>query len=168
MSFTTRTAGVIAAIVIAGAGLVAAGPPAAASRLPGCVAAQLRVVRAGTEGATSHRYAKFRITNTGDRTCRLYGYPTFRYRDSSGGAIGVASTPAPVPAHVVRLAPGGHTRVTLGYVVPDVTLPRQCRARRATSVTFRLAFRPHLYHRPLGAKVCTTRKYRPLAYPAGF
>lgn len=168
MSFRGRTIAAVTAIVIAGAGLVAGGPPAAASRLPGCVAAQLRVVRAGTEGATSHRYAKFRITNAGNRVCRLYGYPTFRYRDTSGDPLGFASKPAPVPAHVVRLAPGRHTRVTLGYVVPDVTLPRQCHARRAASVTFRLAFRPHVYHRPLGATVCTTSKYRPLAYPAGF
>jgi hypothetical protein len=168
MSPVPRVFGVLTAALIAGSALLAPGPQASAAPVPGCVAAHLRVVRSGTEGATSHRYVKFRITNTGDRTCRLYGYPTFRYRDASARPMGWASEPAPVPAHVVRLAPGEHTRVTLGYVVPGVALPRQCHARRTASVAFRLAFRPHVYHRPLRADVCTTRKYRPLGYPAGF
>ena len=168
MSLVTRAVGAATAVVLAAGGVAALGQPAFASRVPGCVASHLRVVRHGTEGATSHRYVKFRITNTGTHACRLFGYPTFRYRAASGHPMGFGSKPAGVPAHVVRLAPGQHTRVTLGYVVPAVTLPRQCHARQASSVAVRLAFRSHVYHQPLRAKVCTTRTYRPAAYPVGF
>lgn len=168
MSLVTRAIGAVSVVVLAAGGVAVLAQPASASRVPGCVASHLRVVRHGTEGATSHRYVKFRVTNTGARTCRLFGYPTFRYRDASGHPMGFASTPAGVPVHVVRLAPGGHTRITLGYVVPEVTLPRQCHAGHAASVVFRLAFRPHVYHQPLRAEVCTTRRYRPDAYPVGF
>jgi hypothetical protein len=172
MSVVTR-AGVAAvrtaiAVALALGGVAASSLPATASRLPACQAAQLRVVRDGTQGATGHAYLRFRITNTGGHTCRLYGYPTFRYRDAAGRPLGHRSKPAGVPAHVVRLAPGRHTRITLSYVNPGVTLPRQCHAARAASVTFRLASRPHVYQKRLGVRVCTTRKYRPTAYPVGF
>ena len=111
---------------------------------------------------------KFRITNTGRHTCRLYGYPTFQYRDAAGHRVGVRSKPAGVRARTVTLAPGQHTRVTVGYVVPVVTLRRQCHPARVATVDVRLAFRPHVYQRPLPVRVCTTKLYRPLAYPAGF
>lgn len=158
----------VTVLAVAVGGVAAVGLPASAARTPGCHATQLRVVRDGTQGATSHRYVRFRITNTGDHNCRLAGYPTFRFHDASGAPIGHTSQPAGVPAHVVRLAPGRHTRVTVGYVIPSVTLPQQCHAARAASVTFRLAARPHVYQAPLKARVCTTRKYRPAAYPVGF
>jgi hypothetical protein len=161
----------LAAVVAAAAALAVApavAGPAAAATVPGCVAAELHLARAGTEGATSHRYVRFRITNTGDRTCRLYGTPVFRFRDSAGTPIGHRSAPSGQPAHVVRLAPGEHTRVTVGYVVPDVVEPSACHAQDAASVAIRLAYRRHVYHRALTASVCTTEQYRPTAYPVGF
>ncbi len=172
MSLSSRVPGAVTALALALSAVTVLGPVARASasevRTPGCRAPHLRVVEAGTEAATSHRYVKFRITNVGDRACRLYGYPTFRYRKASGHPAGYRSAPAGVKAHAVRLAPGGHTNVTLGYVVPGVTLPRQCHATRIAAVTFRLAFRPRVYERALHARVCTTKMYRPTSYPAGF
>jgi len=168
MLLMTRAVGAVATVVLTAGGVVALGQPVPAAQVPGCVASHLRVIRHGVQGATSHRYVEFRITNAGAHACRLFGYPTFRYRDAEGKPMGFASTPAGVPAHVVVLAPGQHTRTVLGYVVPAVTLPRQCHAGWATSVTFRLASRPHVFQRPLRARVCTTRKYRPAAYPVGF
>lgn len=165
---STRLAAAIA-MTLAGSGLAAATSGAAeAARMPGCVAAHLAVHRAGTDAATSHRYPRFRLTNTGDHACRLYGTPTFRFHNRHGKAIGHRSVPSGQPAHVVRLAPGEHTTVTLEYVVTQVTLARQCHARKAATVTFRLAYRPHVYTQPLTAKVCTTKRYRPVAYPVGF
>jgi hypothetical protein len=168
MSLVRRVVGAAAVLALAASGAALVARPASASRTAACFAPHLRLVRAGTEGALSHRYVKFRITNTGRHACRLYGYPTFRYRDTSGRAAGVRSEPAGVRARVVTLAPGRHTRVTLGYVVPADTLHRQCQATRVASVDVRLAFRPHVYSQPLRARVCTTKLYRPVAYPAGF
>jgi len=168
MSLMRRVLGAAAILALTAGGASLAARPASAARTPACFAPHLRLVRAGTEGALSHRYVKFRITNTGRRACRLYGYPTFRYRDTDGHAVGARSAPAGVRARVVTLAPGQHTRVTLGYVVPAVTLHRQCHATRVASVDVRLAFRPHVYPQPLRVRVCTTKLYRPLAYPAGF
>jgi hypothetical protein len=157
----------LAVLLVAAAGFTLPGP-AAAARLPGCVASELRVVRRGTEGALSHRYDIFAVANTGRRTCRLRGYPTFRFRDAGGSAVGYTSAPAGVPMRVVRLRPGQRTRVTVATIDPAVTLPRQCRAVRATSVDIRLAARRHVYHRVLKLRVCTTKRYRPVSYPVGF
>jgi hypothetical protein len=161
-------AAALAVLTVAAGGLAVVAPSASAARIPGCVAAHLAVAPAGTDAATSHRYARFRLTNTGDHTCRLFGTPTFRFRDSAGDPIGYRSTPSGERAHVVVLQPGQHTRVTVGYVVPQVTLPSQCRSARATTVDIRLAYRSHVQNEPLTARVCTTAKYRPTGYPVGF
>ncbi|HET7357258.1 MAG TPA: DUF4232 domain-containing protein [Nocardioidaceae bacterium] len=168
MSLVRRVVGAAAVLALAAGAAAVIARPASASRTPACFAPHLRLVRAATEGALSHRYVKFRLTNTGRHACRLYGYPTFQYRDASGHRVGVGSERAGVRARAVTLAPGQHTRVTLGYVVPAVTLRRQCHAARVASVDVRLAFRPHVYPRPLRVRVCTTKLYRPVAYPAGF
>jgi hypothetical protein len=159
---------VMPAVMLGGAAGALAVPAASATTVPGCVASGLHVVRGGTDAATSHRYVKFRITNTSDHTCRLYGTPTFRFRNGSGTPIGYRSEPSGQPAHVVRLQPGQHTRVTVGYVVPDVVPPADCHPRTAASVDMRLAYRTHVYHRAFAASVCTTEQYRPVAYPVGF
>jgi hypothetical protein len=142
--------------------------PASGAAVPGCVAAHLSVRRGATEGATSHRFTRFRITNTGTRECRLSGVPTFRFRDPRGRRLGFASVPAGMAAHVVVLQPGDRTRVTLGRVVPGPVPRTRCRPRRAGSVDLRLAHRPHVYRLAYAATVCTTRRYRPTAYPVGF
>lgn len=158
----------VTTVMLAGAAAGLAAPSASASQVPACVASGLQLAQGGTEGATSHRYVKFRITNTGDHTCRLYGTPTFRFRDGSGNAIGYTSESSGQPEGVVQLQPGQHTRVTVGYVVPDVVAPADCQAESAASIDIRLAYRPHVYNLPYAASVCTTQQYRPVAYPVGF
>ena len=154
------------------AALVPAPSEAASSsseaRVEPCVAAHLTVQKGTTEAATSHRYTRFRLTNTGDSACRLDGFPTFRFRNAQGDVIGFSSVPADVTAHVVVLDPGEHTRVTLGRVVPGPVPRQECRPRRTASVDLQLAYRPHVYNLPYSARVCTTRDYRPTAYPVGF
>lgn len=168
MFATTRAAvPALTAVLLAGAAAAIA-PAASAARLPGCVAAGLHVVRGATQGATGHRYVAFRITNTSDHACRLYGTPTFQLRDAGGSPVGYPSEPSGQPQHVVGLQPGEHTRVTIGYVVPDVVDPSQCQAATAATVDIRLAYRPHVYRRAFVASVCTTEQYRPVAYPVGF
>jgi len=168
MSVPTRFAGsVLVALTLVTTPMIT--PSAgAAERVSGCVAAHLAITRGPRLAATGHRYDQFRITNTGRTTCRLYGYPTFRFRNGAGAAVGRPSQPYGVPAHVVRLAPGQRTRVTVATVDPAVTRPADCRAQDVASVDIALAYRPHVYRLPMTARVCTTRRYRPSSYPVGF
>ncbi len=152
-------------MVLAGTAVpVAAG----ATRVPGCVAGELHVARDGSQGAAGHRFDLFQVTNVGTRTCRLFGYPTFWFRNAAGEHIGFPSVPAGQPARVVQLAPRERTHITVGTVDPSVTLPAQCHVQQAGSVDIRLPYRPHVYRRSLVRDVCTTMRYRPTSYPVGF
>ena len=168
MSTNRNTRGALVAAVLTGS-LVTLGQlaPAAADDTPPCVATHLKLVRGSTEGAAGTHYQHFRITNTGSAACRLAGYPTFRFHDASGDPIGFASQPAGQPVRVVRLEPGQHTRITVGTVNPDVTVPADCHVAQAASVAITLPHRPHVYHRALALRVCTTAQYRPTAFPVG-
>ena len=146
---------------------ILAAPAAEADRVPGCVAAHLAIARGPVQAATGHRYDEFRITNTGPSACRLFGYPTFRFT-RHGQPLGSSSERAGVPARVVRLAPGAHTRITVGTVNPMIPMSPPCRVARADAVRIRLAYRPHVYTVPIGRRVCTPKRYRPVAYPVGF
>lgn len=169
MSLSVRVGGVVlAALTVVASAAVVPVPAGAAERVAGCVATHLALTRGARLAATGHRYDRFLITNTGRTTCRLYGYPTFRFRDGAGALVGRSSAPYGVPAHVVRLAPGERTRVTVGTVDPSVTRPADCRARAVASVDITLAYRPHVYRVPISTRVCTTTQYRPSSYPVGF
>ncbi|MGN6132465.1 MAG: DUF4232 domain-containing protein [Nocardioidaceae bacterium] len=168
VSPTGRT-GVAIFAALAAAALVVVPTGARAASMPGCVAADLGIARGVRLAATGHRYDRFRITNTGTRTCRLYGVPTFRFRGKAGHLIGWASARAGVHAKVVVLKPGTSTRVTVGTVEPaNITVPGACNPRNARSVDLELAYRPHVYNVPIAVRVCTTEQYRPTAYPVGF
>ncbi|MGZ4436563.1 MAG: DUF4232 domain-containing protein [Nocardioidaceae bacterium] len=169
MSVSTRSWAAALAVLALGTTTLTTTPATASTgSVPACVAAHLSLVRGSRDMATSHRFDHVRITNTGSSPCRLFGYPTFRFRNGAGTPIGWTSTPAGLPAHVVVLDPGTYTRTTVGTVVPAVTLPAQCHARTARSVDVRLAYRPHVYHVPITIRVCTTKLYRPTSYPVGF
>ena len=146
---------------------ILAAPSAEAARMPGCVAAHLTITRGPAQAATGHRYDEFRISNTGAGACRLFGYPTFRFTQG-GHQVGWRTQRARVPAHVVRLAPGAHTRITVSTVNPMIPMSPPCRVARADAVRIRLAYRPHVYTVPIALRVCTVKRYRPLAYPVGF
>lgn len=164
-----RCAGLGFSAALAGAALVVVPTGAQAATTPGCVAAGLSVVRGARLAATGHRYDRFRITNTGSTTCRLYGFPTFQFRNAAGSLLGWTSVPGGVAAKVVVLKPGATTRVTVGTVVPaNITVPGACNARTAQSVDIKLAYRPHVYNVPITMRVCTTKQYRPTSYPVGF
>jgi len=169
MITTLSSRGVLVAALVTGS-LATLGQlaPAAADDTPPCVAAHLKLVRGSAEGAAGTHYQHFRITNVGTWTCRLAGYPTFRFRDAAGDPLGFASQPAGQPVTVVRLEPGQHTRITVGTVNPDVTMASDCHAAQAASVAITLPHRPHVYHRALSLRVCTTEQYRPTAFPVGF
>ena len=146
MSLVSRVVGATAVLALAAGGAAVVAPPASASRAPACFAPHLRMVRAGTEGALSHRYVKFRITNTGRDACRLYGYPEVSaYRDSpeagehvAGGQIGgPAVRDTSVRPRPVMLEPGATAHAVLRVMVAASTESAQC--TRVTAEELRVA-----------------------------
>ncbi|MGN6574923.1 MAG: DUF4232 domain-containing protein [Nocardioides sp.] len=155
----------LGAVVLLG-GLVAAGPqPALAAAAAPCHADDLALSKAGQEGAAGNRYLDIRIRNVTDTACRLTGFPTFTWR-RHGHEIGWPSVPEPgQSAHTVVIPPGQAAFTTLHWVDPAPVPAAQCRPRRATGLHMTMPYRPHVYRFALRAKVCTTKQYRPMAFP---
>ena len=165
-----RRCAVVLVAVLVGATVFltpAAGSTPARTMPARCRAAHLTVVRGTTEGATSHRYTRFRVTNQGSSACRLTGYPRFQFRNARGALIGWPSEHRGTASTVV-LRPGHHTRLTVGRVVTGVVERSACHPRRATSIDIKLAHRSHVWNVAYRARVCTTRQYRPEAFPVGY
>jgi hypothetical protein len=155
----------ISALVVIG-GLALAGPASMAhTSAPPCFASGLAVTKAGQEGAAGNRYLAVKVTNTGDARCRLTGFPTFTWR-RHGHDIGWSSVPEPgQTAHTVSIAPGHAAYTTLHWVDPGVVPAARCHATRTTGVRMTLPHRPHVYRMPIRVRVCTTKAYRPTAFP---
>jgi hypothetical protein len=160
-------AGLSAALVGATLAVVPAGAQGATTTIPGCYAANLTMVRGSRVLIGNYRYDHFRITNNGAK-CRLYGFPTFRFKDSSGYQLGYASAPASVTPNVVVLPSGTTTRITVRTVVPSSVPASQCLARTPATVKITLPSRTYVYSKAFTARVCTTLKYRPISYPVGY
>lgn len=162
-------AGLTAALVGATLAVVPAGVQAdeATTTVPGCYAANLTMTRGSRVLVGNYRYDHFRLTNNGAK-CRLYGFPTFRFRDGGGYQLGYASAAASVTPRVVTLVNGATTRVTVRTVIPSTVPSGQCLARTPSTVRFTLPSRTYVYSSPFTARVCTTLKYRPISYPVGY
>jgi hypothetical protein len=157
-------AGLVAVLTIGG--LVLAAPVATAGAdTPPCHARDLAISKAGQEGAAGSRYLDIEVTNVSDTRCRLTGFPTFTWR-RHGHDIGWSSVPeSGQTAHTVAIRPGHAAYTTLHWTDPGPVPPTQCRARTATALRMTLPHRPHVYRIPLKARVCTTKQYRPTAFP---
>lgn len=155
----------LAALVALG-GLALAEPVAAArADTRPCYAADLVISRAGQEGAAGNRYLDIKVRNTGDARCRLTGFPTFTWR-RHGHDIGWPSVPEDgQTAHTVTILPGHAAYTTLHWADPGAIPAARCRARTATGVHLTLPHRPHVYRVAFKGRVCTTKQYRPTAFP---
>ena len=155
----------LAALALLGGLLVGGPPPALAAATSPCHASDLAISKAGRSGAAGNRYLDVRIRNVSDGRCRLTGFPTFTWQ-RHGHDIGRPSLPAGgQTAHTVRIGPGHAAFTTLHWVDPAPVPEARCRPRRATAVHMTLQYRPHVYRLALRAKVCTTKEYRPTAFP---
>ncbi len=153
------------AVALGGLTMVGATAPAQAEAVLGCHASDLAISKGRLDAAAGQRFQDIKIRNVTDRTCRLTGIPKFRWQ-RHGNPIGWGSTPAISPApETVLLQPGDRAWTTLRWSDPGPIPPRDCRARHATGFTMTLPARPHVYRIGLGADVCTTKQYRPSAYP---
>ena len=161
----TFTRAGLAGLVVVG-GLVAGVPqPALATSASPCHASDLAVSKAGREGAVGNRYLAVKIRNVSPERCRLTGFPTFTWR-RHGHEIGWSSVPERgQTSSTVTIRPGHSAFTTLHWVDPAPVPRDRCRPRRATGAHMTLPYRPHVYRLPLHAKVCTTKEYRPTAFP---
>ncbi len=160
-----RTRAGLAPLILLG-GLLVAGPqPALAAAASPCHASDLAVSKAGREGAAGSRYLDVRIKNVSGDRCRLTGFPAFTWR-RHGHDIGWRSVPAAgQTAHTVTIKPGHAAFTTLHWVDPAPVPDARCRPRRATAFHMTLPYRPHVYRLAFRARVCTTKEYRPTAFP---
>lgn len=155
----------LATFVVLG-GLVLAGPsPAAQAAASPCHAGDLVITKAGQEGAAGNRYLNIKVKNVSGDRCRLTGFPTFTWR-RNGHDIGWSSVheAGPTAARVV-IRPGHAAYTTLHWADPGPVPPARCRAKRATALHLTLPSRPHIHRLVMKARVCTTREYRPSAFP---
>jgi hypothetical protein len=160
------SAGLVTASLVMGAGgpVVAEVPQAVQAAAPPCHTRNLAISKAGTEGAAGNLYQNIKITNVSDGRCRLTGFPTFTWR-RNGHDIGWSSVPEGPSASTVVIRPGHAAYTTLHWINTGALSPAQCRAKKATGVHMTLPSRPHVYRIAIRADVCTTKKYRPTAYP---
>jgi hypothetical protein len=160
------SAGLVAAsLVLAAGGLVVAEvAQAAQAAAPPCHAGNLAISKGPFEGAAGNFYQNIKITNVSDGRCRLTGFPTFTWR-RNGHDIGWSSVPVPVSASTVVIRPGHAAYTTLHWNDTGAIPPAQCKAKEATGVHMTLPSRPHVYRIAISADVCTTKKYRPTAFP---
>jgi hypothetical protein len=164
--FASRTRATLGAVVaLSGLAMVGAAIPAQAKTVAGCHAADLSISKGRLDSGASQRYQDIKIRNVSDTACRLTGFPAFRFQ-SNGQAIGWGSVPVSgETAHTVVIAPGGTAYTTLHWVDPGPVPAGKCAAKLASGVKMTLPARPHVYRIVLTAKVCTTKQYRPTAFP---
>ena len=87
-----------------------------------CSSSQLALSYAGTQGATGHLEATFRLRNVSPRNCTLRGYPGAELLNAAGHTI---------PTHLER----GH-----GFFPDTLLVPRQVLLKPGTSAQFGLGF----------------------------
>jgi len=87
-----------------------------------CSSSQLELSYAGTQGATGHLEATFRLRNVSPRNCTLRGYPGAELLNAAGHTI---------PTHLER----GH-----GFFPDTLLVPRQVLLKPGTSAQFGLGF----------------------------
>jgi hypothetical protein len=164
--YAARTrAAVGVAVALGGLTMAGATAPAQAQEVGGCHAADLAIGKGRLDAGASQRYQDIRIRNVSDAACRLTGYPAFTWK-SNGDTIGWGSTPAEgTSPRTVVLQPGAVAWTTLHWVDPGPVPKAQCAAKETTGVLMTLPARPHAYRIVLDARVCTTKLYRPDAYP---
>jgi Domain of unknown function (DUF4232) len=161
--FVTYSRAGLSALALLGGLVVAEVPQAAQAAAPPCHARDLAISKAGREGAAGNRYQNIKIANVSDGRCRLTGFPTFTWR-RNGHDIGWSSVHEGSASTVV-IRPGHAAYTTLHWFNTGAISPAQCRAKKATGVHMTLPSRPHVYRIAIRAHVCTTKKYRPRAFP---
>jgi hypothetical protein len=117
----------------ASASAATAKPAAPAPFIQRCTANDLAVwVNADSaNGAAGTIFYHLDVTNTGHRTCYLFGWPSVSATNSFGHQLGAGARRVPnVPARIVNVRPGGTAHAVLGYV--DVQVSPACHPTTAT------------------------------------
>jgi hypothetical protein len=97
---------------------------ASAATGSGCLTPNLRLSFVSGQGAAGTAYLTYQLTNTGSRSCTMFGYPGFSILNASGQIVqhpAKRGIPGPAPVKLVTLAPGqgGRFTVTSSDVIPN-------------------------------------------------
>lgn len=100
-------------------------PPSTMPGGPGnCAAAPIAVTAGRREGAAGHQYQVVVFTNSGERACRLRGYPMVAGLDAAGTVVARARHEPGFPLTTVALDPGeSASALVSGVSVPTGTGP---------------------------------------------
>lgn len=79
-----------------------------------CNADELSLTMGEGSGAAGTVFYPLIFTNTGDRTCNLYGYPGVSLVDNNGNMIGEPAERTPSTEATITLEPGGKTQANMG------------------------------------------------------
>ena len=80
-----------------------------------CASSNLRISLGNGGAAAGTDFTIIDFTNSGSKSCTLYGFPGVSLTNSSGAQIGAGATRNPAtPASTVTLAPGGKANAQLG------------------------------------------------------
>jgi len=116
-----------------------ASPTASASpsapAAPACRTTHLKLSLGGGQGAAGSTYQPIVFTNTGSKTCSLFGYPGVSFLDASGNQLGVPAAHQSGSDQVVNLAGnGGTASALLRLPDPGVFSPANCRQATASQL----------------------------------
>jgi hypothetical protein len=91
-----------------------------------CRSRHLSLSLGGSQGAAGTTYQSVVLTNTGSRSCTLFGYPGVSFVDSGGALLGKPSSQDPGTKKKVTLAPGGQANTLLRQPNPGNFDPTTC------------------------------------------
>lgn len=159
-----RTAAAAAAVLALGAGSAtwaatsASAATAAPSSISQCSTSQLAawVNADSADGTAGTTFYHLDLTNTGHRTCWLYGWPGVSAANWAGHQLGVpAARRSDARPRIVNVAPGGTAHATLGYV--DVQLSPACNPATAAYLRVYPPGNRTVRHAFFPLPVCTDR-----------
>jgi hypothetical protein len=118
----------------------AAAPPVSRSGAAGCATSNLKASAGARQGTAGSTYTNIDFTNTGSRSCTLYGYPGVSLANS-GGPIGASATHDSMRGRtLVTLAPGATANAVLQVTVAQNYPASTC---SPDSSTFLLIYPPN-------------------------
>ena len=111
-----------------------ASPSPSTPRAASCKTKHLKIAIGQGQGAAGSSYQPIVFTNTGSKSCSLFGYPGVSFLDSSGSQVGVPAIRAPGSKQSITLAAGGTASALLQIPDPGIYSAAQCAPANAAEL----------------------------------
>lgn len=96
-----------------------------------CRSSHLQLSLGASQGAAGSTYQAVVLTNTGHKTCTLFGYPGVSFVDAGGTQLGSSASQSSGTKKTITLAAGGAANATLRQPNPGNFDPSACNATTA-------------------------------------